>query len=212
MCGSLLTLDAAGRPTNAYWVSCAFLAGDKGYEFFQVSGSEFSTEDALTRISEMSIAEGGTALKISDAPKDFKGEYRINGLPFGLTTGIMPFVSTVTPNDPTFGGQYTAVMTRVRRPTHLYKVREVKPDDKRTDAELFRTLVGQTADVTNVPLEKFVVTDGSGTVEFEYKKAGEDLVGYMRFERVGKWVAVLVGYAEKTQNAGLKDTTLQRVQ
>ncbi|MGV3722938.1 MAG: hypothetical protein ACO1SX_18725, partial [Actinomycetota bacterium] len=181
--GSVLAPNSAGQPKNSYWVSCALMAGDQAYEFTQVTFFENHHQDALQRLSKMSVVVGDKTLKATGVPQDLKGDYSIVGLPFVVNTSITPFVSTVTANDSAFGAQYTALMTRVVGPSHFYKVREVKADDKRTDAELFRHLViEQVGTDTATPLE-LTVKDGSGAADVEYKRNNQEFVAHLRFER-----------------------------
>lgn len=210
--GSVIAPNSGGQPTSSYWVSFVFVAGDKAYEYNQISVFETDSREALQRISEMRLKEGESEVAPSGVPKDAKGEYTLRGIPFILTTSRVPSPSTTTPRDPAFGdGQYTGVMVDVKGPQILYKLREVKADEKRTDAQIFRELVDSFVKVRDTPEEKFAIKDGSGTVDFEYRDGDKDYVAHARFERDGKWVAVLVGYVEKAQADKLKETTLRRM-
>jgi len=158
----------------------------------------------------MTLTEEGKELKVTGTPTDLKGDYTIGGIPFVLTTPDTPYVQPGQANEPLFGAQYTALMVHLSTPSYWYKVREVKPEDKRTDSQLFRDLVQPTIPAGAIPEEQFAVKDGSGTVEAKYQDKGKEYVSYLRFERAGKWVAVLIGYSPAGKDFGLKNTNLSR--
>lgn len=209
--GSVLAPTSIGTSSPSYWLSFAFTAGDKVYEYSQVSLYETNHTPALGYAAEMILTEDGKESKVSGLPKESKGDYTIAGLPFILSSPELLAPSTVAPNEPAFGGQYTALDVKVNGATFWYKVREVKPDEKRTDSQLFRDLVQPPIPIGAIPEDQFVVKDGSGTLETPYKLANQDYLATLRFEREGNWVAVLVGYAPKGKETGLKETMLRRI-
>jgi hypothetical protein len=209
--GTVLAPTSGGSPIGSYWLSFAFTPGDKVYEYSQVSLYETNHTPALGYAAEMILTEEGKESKVTGLPKESKGDYTIAGLPFVLTSPELLAPSTVSPNEPAFGGQYTALDVKIGGSTFWYKVREVEPEEKRTDSQLFRDLVQPPIPAGAIPENQFVVKDGSGTLETPYKLANQDYVATLRFEREGKWVAVLVGYAPKGKETGLKETTLRRI-
>jgi hypothetical protein len=210
--GSALAPSGGGQPANSFWVSCAFMAGDKAYEFSQVSLKEGDYLQCLRRIATMTLVEDGKPVQVTGTPLAGSGEYTITGIPFVLTAPATPYVSTAAPADPAFGPQYTAVIsTRLSEPAHTYLVRKLTGEEKRTDTQLFRDLVTQTVPEVELPESKFVVKDGSGTLKVSFERAGKQYEGLVRFEREGAWVAVLVSAGLKPKSGGITGAEVRRV-
>jgi hypothetical protein len=209
--GTALAPTRTGTAAGSYWLSFAFTTGDKVYEYFQVSFYETNHTPTLGYAAEMTLTEDSKESKVTGLSKESNGDYTIAGLPFIVSTPVLLAPSTVSPHEPAFGGQYTALHVNIFDPTVWYKVREVKPEETRTDSQLFRDLVRPPLPAGAIPEDQFAVKDGSGTLETAYKSGDKDYVAYLRFEREGKWVAVLVSYAPKGREKGLKDTAVRRI-
>ena len=201
-----------GQSVSSFWVSCAFMAGDKAYEFSQVSLDAKNATECLRRIAEMTLLEEGKPVAVTGTPLGGAGDYTISGIPFVLTTPAMPFVSTSIQPDPSFGPQYTAAISAgPNQPAHVYLVRKLNDDDKRTDAQLFRELVDQAVPEVELPEAKFVVKEGSGTLKVSFDRSEKRYEGVLRFEREGPWVAVLVSTGSKETKGGIKGADIRRL-
>ena len=209
--GSALTPNN-GQPANSFWVSCAFLVGDKVYEFSQVSLNEAPARECLRRIAQMTLLEDGKPSTVTGIPLNGAGDYTISGIPFVLTVPSTPFVSTTVQPDPAFGAQYTAVIsTALSQAAHTYLVRKLNEDEKRTDSRLFRDLVDEAVPEVELPEAKFVVKEGSGTLKVSFERGGKKYDGILRFEREGPWVAVLVSAGLKELKEGVKGADIRRL-
>lgn len=208
--GSVVSSNASGKPVPAYWVSFAFVRGNRAYEFNMISALETDYKDVLTFVESMQITSGTKLIKPTDYRADLSGEYRIEGVPFQLTSALTPLANPDAPIDASFEYQYDATMRQTGGPDFYYRVRKVKPADERTESELLKALAaGLIPD--EVSRDAFTIKDGATTTDFGFKENAKEWSGTLRFERNGPWVALLTGAMLKTGTASLKGFGLRRL-
>jgi hypothetical protein len=209
--GSAIVPNAAGKPSAAYWVSFAFARGNRAYEFNMISSTDSYYREVLANIASMEITAGTSLVKPTGLSPDLRGEYWIEGIPFGLTSEATPFANADAPVDPSFAGQYNATISQPTGPAFFYRARKVKPDDSRADSELFRNIAKDFLP-ESVAASAFDVRNGSAKLEKEVPDGSRASLAFLRFERSGDWIAVLAATAPKSATSPFKGFDLKRRQ
>lgn len=171
--GSALTPDQQ----SARVLSVVVVTDDKAYRFTQVSKYEHDTMAA--KLGDFGLGDQ----KLTDYPTDLRGEYRLKGAPFGVVWSGYPYIHGLN-KDTSYAVSYDASAAGLPSGVHIqYFLRQLKPDDKRTDAELFYELASKTLFTQGMDPEQFA----SPIVENELS----DWSCRFSFKRKGDWVAVL---------------------
>jgi hypothetical protein len=188
--GSAIAPDWNNKPMAAGIVSFAFVADKKLFEYAVVSMTRGpALVFDLDRVINMTY--GADKQKVTGVARNLEGDYTVGGVPFTFTMKTTPFAA-VFATDPTYATGYTAAASDLGEYEHYILVRQLKPDDKRPNDEIFMMLAGAYS-VQGAGAAPFKVSGDSATVSLKGigPMTGE-VDSNARFERVGNWVAITV--------------------
>lgn len=203
--GPAFAPDATKKLTRSFWASFAFVVGSRVFEYNQICLTQQTLDETLQRFRSMIYeTEAEPAMTVSGLPSGHAGEYSIEGVPFVVRFNDLPQLDTEVPVDDSFSYAYEATTKPESGAPLTYRLRRLKPGDTRADSELLRTIAAGLA-----PKEEPLPEPEGGSAHAEFA-AGKDRVGFIQFERVGEWAAVLYGTASKASAASLRELTLRR--
>lgn len=179
-----LVLDGTSRvqnnPNNMMLCTVAVATTDKLYIYTQLTQYPTVHKAFLCKLGGFRMGADG----LTGYPTDFPGVYKMGS--FSLRSPGYPSVLAVN-QDSDYKSSYDAMVMGIPAGVSaFYYVRELKDDDRRSDAELFYALAKRSnlpAELKAVHFEKTEAIVNEETPEWKLR---------CQFRRQGRWVAVLV--------------------
>ena len=151
-------IDGTGMAKSSTQIlTLAIATPDKLYQFVQFSVYPTDNDDTFKKLGSFAVGEH----KLTGYPQDYRGVYRLQGVPFGVLIPGYPYIHAFNKDSHYVASYHASASGNLPTGLHYHQfVCQLKPDDKRSDAQILFELAKE----VNVPktwgLDRFETPDG----------------------------------------------------